>query len=250
MPYLDPEKSKLQKRRYYRLHREKILAYSRRRWRTYYQQNRRSILKKTAAYGHAHPEARRAYCKKWYRANRRWYYRVNARKRKVQWALRRKKRHQEFRAKEIAYEKSHPEQKRLWSRRYREHHRRQVRRTQREWSKNNPGRRAEHSRRRRAHLAKVKREPLSARDIKKILGSFGKKCAYCQIKKLLTVDHVVPIDKGGAHAKGNLVPACSWCNSSKMNRDWRSWFRAQSFYSSRREKRIVRFLKRTKDAAL
>ena len=31
----------------------------------------------------------------------------------------------------------------------------------------------------------------------------------------LTMDHVVPIARGGKSAKGNLVPACKECNSKK-----------------------------------
>jgi 5-methylcytosine-specific restriction endonuclease McrA len=41
-------------------------------------------------------------------------------------------------------------------------------------------------------------------------------CFYCG-KKATTIDHVIPITKGGRHSVGNLVPACSWCNTSKNN---------------------------------
>jgi len=50
-------------------------------------------------------------------------------------------------------------------------------------------------------------------------------CAYCPAPAT-TVDHVVPISKGGKHAEGNLVPACLRCNSSKGDKlliEWRRW---------------------------
>jgi 5-methylcytosine-specific restriction endonuclease McrA len=55
---------------------------------------------------------------------------------------------------------------------------------------------------------------------KKIKLLYKNKCAYClkEFKKL-TMDHVVPLVKGGSHDKDNIVPACKSCNSSKQARD-------------------------------
>ena len=44
-------------------------------------------------------------------------------------------------------------------------------------------------------------------------------CVYCGLQsESLTQDHVVPLSKGGPHTKGNIVPACTPCNSSKHAR--------------------------------
>ena len=44
----------------------------------------------------------------------------------------------------------------------------------------------------------------------------GGRCHYCGIeKKLLTIDHVVPLAQGGTSYITNLVGACSKCNSAK-----------------------------------
>lgn len=43
-------------------------------------------------------------------------------------------------------------------------------------------------------------------------------CHYCQERfhpRELTMDHVVPIIRGGMSRKGNLVPACKKCNDQK-----------------------------------
>lgn len=48
-------------------------------------------------------------------------------------------------------------------------------------------------------------------------------CAYCGKKAKLTLDHVVPLSKGGKHSKDNVVPACSHCNSSKGNKTLDEW---------------------------
>ncbi len=43
-------------------------------------------------------------------------------------------------------------------------------------------------------------------------------CHYCNRKvgrANLTMDHVVPLSRGGKSRKGNIVPACKECNSKK-----------------------------------
>ena len=43
-------------------------------------------------------------------------------------------------------------------------------------------------------------------------------CYYCgrQVgRQHLTMDHVVPLARGGRSTKGNLVPACKDCNNKK-----------------------------------
>ena len=46
-------------------------------------------------------------------------------------------------------------------------------------------------------------------------------CAYCgrkYPKSMLTVDHVIPVSKGGEKSWTNLVTACIKCNNTKANR--------------------------------
>ena len=43
-------------------------------------------------------------------------------------------------------------------------------------------------------------------------------CHYCEQKvdpKTLTMDHLVPLARGGLSVKNNLVPACKECNAKK-----------------------------------
>ena len=40
-------------------------------------------------------------------------------------------------------------------------------------------------------------------------------CQFCGTKKDLTLDHVVPSSRGGAHSWTNLVTACKRCNAKK-----------------------------------
>ena len=43
-------------------------------------------------------------------------------------------------------------------------------------------------------------------------------CGYCEKKfepKDLTMDHIVPLARGGKSTKGNIVAACKRCNTEK-----------------------------------
>jgi 5-methylcytosine-specific restriction protein A len=43
-------------------------------------------------------------------------------------------------------------------------------------------------------------------------------CAYCQgtfAPDELTMDHIVPLSRGGRSTKGNVVPCCAACNATK-----------------------------------
>lgn len=45
-------------------------------------------------------------------------------------------------------------------------------------------------------------------------------CHYCGRKvgiKNLTMDHVIPLARGGRSTKGNLVPCCKTCNTTKQS---------------------------------
>jgi len=48
--------------------------------------------------------------------------------------------------------------------------------------------------------------------------AFKQRCVYCGEKKPLTMDHIIPVSKGGFHIKENIVPACRSCNSRKNNK--------------------------------
>lgn len=51
-----------------------------------------------------------------------------------------------------------------------------------------------------------------------------RRCTYCP-DPATTIDHVIPLTRGGDNYEGNLTPACRPCNSSKGNRlnvEWRA----------------------------
>lgn len=70
----------------------------------------------------------------------------------------------------------------------------------------------------------LKRERVKSREMRKT--QWWKRrlsaglCYYCGKKfspKDLTMDHIVPVIRGGKSIKGNIVPACKECNSRKKH---------------------------------
>jgi 5-methylcytosine-specific restriction endonuclease McrA len=78
----------------------------------------------------------------------------------------------------------------------------------------------------------IKRERHKAREMRKT--QWWKRkcdkgvCHYCGCSfppKELTMDHIVPIARGGKTTKGNVVPCCKECNNQKKQRlplEWES----------------------------
>lgn len=55
-------------------------------------------------------------------------------------------------------------------------------------------------------------------------------CVYCP-RPCDSIDHVVPLARGGTNYEGNLVPACGSCNSSKGARLLTEWRHSRSVFS-------------------
>lgn len=47
---------------------------------------------------------------------------------------------------------------------------------------------------------------------------YGYRCKYCGSGDKLTIDHRIPLSRGGTNLPANIVPACQSCNSSKNNK--------------------------------
>ena len=82
------------------------------------------------------------------------------------------------------------------------------------WKYNNPGKVSKQRYRRRTLLLDAECS-LTTEQWLAIRAAYNERCAYCQRRRPLTMDHVTPVSKGGGHVASNIVPACQSCNSSK-----------------------------------
>ena len=106
------------------------------------------------------------------------------------------------------------ERSRAWYAANKEHHKQMSLR----WAAENRQTHNAVQARRRARKASVVNTLTSAEWLE-TLEVFNHACAYCLRRDFpLTMDHVIPISKGGPHTVDNVVPACKPCNSKKHNR--------------------------------
>jgi 5-methylcytosine-specific restriction endonuclease McrA len=69
-------------------------------------------------------------------------------------------------------------------------------------------------------------ENVTAQDLMEIGDKYKWRCYYCHVyldHENLTFDHVIPLSRGGAHSKDNIVTACVSCNCSKGNQLLEEW---------------------------
>lgn len=100
-----------------------------------------------------------------------------------------------------AWRVAHPDREREGKRTYREANRDAIR------ALNN---------RRKARQRDVAINDLTPSQWVQIIAAHDGRCAYCgTLPDRITMDHVIPISKGGNHTASNIVPACGPCNSAK-----------------------------------
>lgn len=131
------------------------------------------------------------------------------------------------------------EKRRNWTREWQESNRDKARAATKRWKDQNPEstRQLGVLRRAREHNAIVSDRPVTAKVQKERKALFGG-CCFCGSQKKLTLEHIVPLSKGGLHVEENLLGSCKPCNSSKHVKPIESWYRAQPFFDEQRWQQI------------
>lgn len=214
--------------------------------RSYYLRNREKLLKRAKEYREAHREEIAAYKKKWaakhehrLKAARKEYYISNKAdlksKQEQRYAKNREKILQTRRRRYQNDAEKFRKEKQHWYQQNRDKHRNsanewaarntiKIRDYKREWLKND---RLSHPEKYHARwsLYYARRKGATVGDVRQIASFYHDvrhaeivHCHWCRCpipKGSRTVDHVVPLSKGGAHAIHNFVPSCPRCNSRK-----------------------------------
>ena len=89
----------------------------------------------------------------------------------------------------------------------------------RTWRQRNPEKRNEISRRYRARKASAPVCDLTAEQWEAIKTQHNHKCVVCGSIDDITMDHIIPLSKGGSHTANNVTVLCRSCNSRKRDRD-------------------------------
>lgn len=113
--------------------------------------------------------------------------------------------------------------------RFYEKNREDIIKKQVQWQKNNSDKiklskqkaKCQYRSRKKANISII----YTTQQLKDRFSIFNDCCVYCLKSEFITIDHFIPISKGGADALYNLVPACRSCNSSKNASDPIEWMR-------------------------
>jgi len=84
-----------------------------------------------------------------------------------------------------------------------------------EYRRENPAIMTAIRQRRSARVLNAPANDFTAEQWEQIKALYGQRCAYCNKRRKLTVDHVIALSRGGANTASNIVPACRSCNSRK-----------------------------------
>lgn len=125
------------------------------------------------------------------------------------------------------WRKNNPEKHKSARRSYAEKNRGKLR----DWDKKSRKRNADRIRVREAMKSKVRKAiisktkfPITAEEWRDIRVRQRFLCFYCGIKpRILEMDHVMPLKRGGEHVAKNIVGACKSCNCKKQAKDPQRW---------------------------
>lgn len=112
-------------------------------------------------------------------------------------------------------------QRRASSRRYYAAHTEKLNAAGKVWREKNGDKLAEYVTKRRA-MRKHAPGHHTAADRLAVLNEYHHLCVYCN-GTATTLDHVIPLTRGGSNGRDNLAPACLSCNSRKHNTPLIKW---------------------------
>jgi 5-methylcytosine-specific restriction endonuclease McrA len=222
----DPEKQREAQRRYKERNREKVRARDRENKRRnaergraysreYRAKHREELLARRKLHREANREELNAKARAAYAANKdkereRWqrYYAANKERLiqyRIAWAKAHEKKEREIRTKRYERDKASGRS----SERFRE------------WRLANPEKCRARTARRKARKVNAPGGGWKAKDIEVQYKAQRGRCLYCKAKlgREYHCDHIIPLNRGGAHCRSNLAISCPTCNVRKSDRD-------------------------------
>jgi len=168
------------------------------RGRAHYEANREKRLAWQKEYYLANQEDAVIYARQWRRDNPEKTRKYHA-SYKEKYPEKERERHAK---KSLRYRTEKPELVKLWGK---------------NWSDRNPHKVTLKSQRRRAKTSEF---VVLEKDIASI---YSRPCVRCNTTSNITLDHIIPLSRGGAHSVGNFQPLCKSCNSSKGAKTMTEW---------------------------
>lgn len=196
----------------------------------YYQRNAEHFREYSATYRRENPEKFRL-------TKQNSYYKY-----RQKWIERKKKYHLENAEKEKQYRIANREKLTQQSKLYRASNPEKHRQSARFYRENNRDSFRAYQQKRTARKLNLI-DTLTNDNWLECLSYFDNRDAYTGLEMVTpSQDHVIPVSKGGAYVKSNIVPCDIGINSSKRNRDLEEWYKKQPFFDENRLRRIYKWI--------
>lgn len=149
------------------------------------------------------------------------------------------------------YNKEHKEEQREYKKKYNKEHKEEKREYNKKYNKTPQGQAGAFNRRnRRRKREEQQGEGITGDQWLEMMNFFDWKCAYSgeyiggeENQSIRSIDHIIPLAKGGAHKVWNCVPMYRPFNSSKNDKDIKEWYPQQDFYDEDRLNKIKEWCK-------
>ena len=152
---------------------------------------------------------------------------------------------EEILGKQNQYYEEHKEEKLKYQNQYYEKHKEERLKYQNQYRKDNPHIQFNNHNKRKK-LKENQDNEVTNEQLHEMYKFFNGECAYSSIKIKKgvnnSIDHIVPLSKGGEHSIWNLVPMDKSYNSSKHTKDMETWYRQQEYFSEERLAKIYAWI--------
>ena len=116
--------------------------------------------------------------------------------------------------------KENPKRSREIKQKYADENKETIYAWKRKYYKENPDKARKFRSKRRALVKGAETNHISDEEISTLYSS---PCFYCGDTDNITMEHLVPLSRGGRHSIGNLAPMCESCNKSKQDKLLVEW---------------------------
>lgn len=130
-----------------------------------------------------------------------------------------------------------------------ENNKERRREVSKQWREDNPDKIFNYANKRR-QLEENQGNGISKEQWLEMMKFFEWKCAYSGVtlnKNSRSIDHIIPLSKGGENEIWNLVPMHKSYNSQKNVIDMLEWYQRQEFYSEKRLNKIYEWIEYAKN---
>ena len=200
---------KVCQKQYYQANREQIKRYR--------QENREQILEKKKQYRQKNREKIAEYNKQYRQENREQIkrYRQENHEQIAEYNKQyRKENREKIAERQKQYNQENREKIAEQKKQYRQANREKIAEYQKQYFKENRELFKAHNQKRRALEVNAAGNATAA-DIQARFDYHGNRCYYCGCDGKMTIEHRIPLSRGGTHYPANIVPACQSCNFSK-----------------------------------